>query len=242
MRAADLLIVGFEGAELTVAERKILRRLKPGGVILFQRNIASGEQLHALVADLRALCGETVLYVDAEGGRVDRLRNVVGPAPTASALAEARPAVARQAGRWIGLALRHFGFDVDFAPVVDLDRGELDNALDGRYLGATPRAVAARGRAFLDGLQSAGVAGCLKHFPGLGAARMDTHRAGAPIDLSVDGLTLDLVPFRSLEERAGMIMASHASYAAFDAARPATLSPEISTVLLRRTSASAGPG
>ena len=235
MRGAKLLIVGFEGLELTAEERRILRRLQPGGLILFQRNIASAEQLHALVAELRALCGDALFYVDSEGGRVDRLREVAGRAPSGAALARARPAAAERAGHWVGQALRHFGFDVDLAPVVDLDRGEKNNALDGRYLGATPRAVAARGAAFLRGLHSADVAGCLKHFPGLGAARMDTHLQGAPIELSTGELERDLAPFAALCGQARMVMASHASYPALDPeGRPATLSQAISTVVLRR--------
>src|SRR5436190_10014604 len=205
MRGAELLIVGFEGLELTAEELRLLRRLQPGGLILFQRNISTASQLHALVAELRALCGDALVYVDSEGGRVDRLREVAGRAPSGSALARARPAAAERAGQWVGQALRHFGFDVDLAPVVDLDRGEKNNALDGRYLGATPRAVAARGAAFLRGLHAAGVAGCVKHFPGLGAARMDTHRDGAPIALSQSELARDLAPFSALWSQSGMV-------------------------------------
>jgi len=235
VRGAELLIVGCEGLELTAEERRILRRLQPGGLILFQRNVETAEQLHALVGDLRSLCGDALLYVDAEGGRVDRLRHVAGNAPSGAALARSRPAVAERAGHWVGEALGHFGFDVDLAPVVDLDRGEIANALDERYLGATPRAVVARAGAFLRGLHSAGVAGCLKHFPGLGAARMDTHREGAPIALAAGELERDLAPFAALFDQARMVMASHASYPALDPeSRPATLSPPIATDLLRR--------
>jgi len=235
MHAGEFLMVGFEGAALTAEERRILRRVEPGGIILFQRNIETPEQLHALMADLRACSPQALFYVDSEGGRVDRLRGIVGGAPAGQALALAPPRAAKQAGRWVGSALRHFGFDVDLAPVVDLDRGLTDNALDGRYLGGDPRSVVARGRQFLRGLRAAGVGGCLKHFPGLGAARMDTHRDGAPIALSGAELELDLAPFAALGREAGMVMASHASYPALDpSGRPATLSPAIATELLRR--------
>jgi beta-N-acetylhexosaminidase len=235
IRGAELLIVGFEGPVLREAERRILRRLQPGGVILFGRNVESPEQLHALIADVRGLCPGVLLFVDAEGGRVDRLRDLVGRAPAAERLANARPAASRQAGRWVGRALRLFDFDVDFAPVVDLDRGERDNALDGRTYGASPRATIARAGAFLVGLHDAGIGGCLKHFPGLGAARMDTHREGAPIEISPAELARDLAPFAALAGSAGMVMASHATYPALDEERrPATLSPAVATRLLRR--------
>ncbi len=235
MRAGEFLMVGFEGASLTTEERRILRRVEPGGIILFQRNIEAAAQLHALIADLRACSPRAMFYVDSEGGRVDRLRGIVGGAPAGKALALAPPRAAEQAGLWVGSALRHFGFDVDLAPVLDLDRGLTDNALDGRYLGDTPRSVVARGRRFLRGLRAAGVGGCVKHFPGLGAARMDTHRDGAPIALSGAELELDLAPFAALGREAGMVMASHASYPALDpSGRPATLSAAIATELLRR--------
>lgn len=235
VRGADLLVVGCEGAALTPRERTVLRGLRPAGMILFQRNVASAEQLAGLVSELRSLVPGLLLFVDAEGGRVDRLREIVGRAPAAASLAGVPPAVARRAGKAVGAALRHFGFDVDFAPVVDLDRGERDNALDGRTLGTTPRAVTARGRQFLRGLHAAGTGGCVKHFPGLGAARMDTHRDGAPIQLSARELARDLAPFAALGREAGMLMVSHATYPALDpSGRPATLSATIATGLVRR--------
>jgi len=232
--AARLLVVGFAGTTLAADERRILCELVPGGVILFARNVGAEDELCALVAELRRLLPDALLYVDLEGGRVDRLRGLTGGAPAASALVGRPTTDAERVGRWIGRALRAFDLDVDLAPVVDLDRGERDNALDGRYLGSEPRAVAARGRAFLRGLHAAGAGGCLKHFPGLGAARMDTHRGGAPIELRRDELERDLAPFRLLGTAAGAIMISHASYSALDpSGRPATLSPAIATGVLR---------
>jgi beta-N-acetylhexosaminidase len=232
---ARLLVVGVQGTSLTDEERRLLADLRPGGVIVLPRNVgASAEELSALVAELRATVPAALLCVDAEGGRVDRLRRVVAPAPAAAELA-LRPAVAAgAAGAWIGRALRLFDFDVDFAPVVDLDYGLADNALDRRYLGSLPQAVIPRARAFLRGLHAAGVAGCLKHFPGLGAARADTHREGTVIERSRAELALDLAPFAALAPAAGAVMASHGAYPALDPERrPATLSPPIATALLR---------
>lgn len=232
--AARLLVVGCAGPALGDHERRILRDLQPGGLILFARNVVGADQLHALIAELRASVPRALLFVDLEGGRVDRLKSLTGGAPAASLLAAAPPSAAERSGRWIGRALRCFGFDVDLAPVVDLDRGRRDNALDGRYLGADPSTVERRAGAFLRGLHSAGVGGCLKHFPGLGGAGMDTHRDGAPIRLARAELERDLRPFRRLAATAGAIMVSHASYPMLDpSGRPASLSPAISTGLLR---------
>lgn len=227
MRGGEFLIVGIPGPRLDPDTRRSLAELRPGGVILFTRNVESAGQVRALTGELKALLPEVVLWVDAEGGRVDRLKDVLAPAPAGERLAAASPALARRAGRWIGHGLRALGFDADFAPVVDLDHGRTGNALDGRCLGVTPDAVIPRARAFLDGLQGSGVGGCVKHFPGLGAAPADTHHEPAVIDLSEPELTRELAPFRELADRAGAVMVGHALYPVWDRERPASLSPVI---------------
>jgi beta-N-acetylhexosaminidase len=236
VRGGELLVVGVEGVRLTPAERKLLVRLRPFGVILVQRNMGDEETLRALVAEIRAACPDAILPLDAEGGRVDRLRAIAGPAPAAADLAGHPPALTRRAGRWTGAAMRALGFDFDFAPVVDLDHGRTNNALDGRCLGSTPRQVADRGKAFIEGLARAGVGGCLKHFPGLGGAGQDTHLEPSRIALSAKELERDLAPFRRLAATADAVMASHAVYPALDSRdRPATLSRAIATDLLRQS-------
>ena len=233
--AGRLLMVGLPGPALGALAARLLARLRPGGVILFRRNVESEAQLLALVGDVRRRAPEALLFVDAEGGRVDRLAPVVGPAPAASRLAQAPPTWSRRAGLWVGRGLRYFGFDVDLAPVVDLDRGGRGNALDGRCLGARPAAVAARGRAFLHGLEAAGVAGCVKHFPGLGGAGEDTHYRGAVVSLDAEALAADLRPFALLATQAAAVLVGHAAYPALDpGGLPASLSPAIAGHLLRR--------
>ncbi len=233
--SAGPLIVGVPGTTLAAGEARLLAGLRPGGVILFRRNVESAAQLQALVAELRRAAPEALLFVDAEGGRVDRLAPVVGPAPAAATLARVPPSWARRAGLWVGRALQLFDCDADLAPVIDLDRGRRDNALDGRYLGATPRAVSARARAFVRGLHAAGVGACLKHFPGLGGAGEDTHHRGSVVDLDERALASHLQPFHGLAADCGAVLVSHAAYPAFDPrGLPASLSPAIATGLLRR--------
>src|SRR4051812_49983754 len=170
MKPADQVFVGIPGPELDKVSAEILAAHQPGGLILFKRNIADEEQLNDLVTALRRVLPEAVLAIDAEGGRVDRVKDVVGPAPAASFLAAKSPSYALHAGNWVAQSLRLFDHDVDFAPVVDLDRGLENNALDGRYLGKTPKEIIPRAQAFLRGLHSGGAGGCVKHFPGLGGA------------------------------------------------------------------------
>ncbi len=232
--AGDFVFVGIPGPRLDRATAKLLAASRPGGVVLFRRNLETPEQLLELVAGLRRLLPDAVLAVDAEGGRVDRLSELVGPAPPASLLARRPPDAAWQAGRWIARALRLFDVDLDFAPVVDLDRGETGNALDGRYLGGREPAVTRRARAFLRGLHAGGVGGCLKHFPGLGAAADDTHHRTSVVRLSAAALALHRKPFAALLPLAGAAMVAHAVYPALDPEeRPASLSPPILGDLLR---------
>ena len=237
MRAGDpggLLILGVPGPTLEAPERDVLRSVQPGGVILFGHNVESVAQVRRLVTGVRGAVPGVTLFVDAEGGRVDRFRGLFGRAPAARSLAQGSVARAEQAGRWIGHSIRSLGLDADCAPVVDLDHGADDNALGDRYLGRTPRAVTARARAFHRGLRSSGVGGCLKHFPGLGAATVDTHHEPANVALSRRELESDLRPYRDLAPDVGAVMVSHAIYPALDPdRRPASLSPAVVEGLLR---------
>ncbi len=234
MSAADQVFVGIPGTELDSRSAALLAEHRPGGVILFKRNIKEVGQLGELVAAIRRILPDAVLCIDAEGGKVDRLKDVISPAPPAGLLAKRPPSLSLQAGLWIAQSLRLFDLDVTFAPVVDLDRGETDNALDGRYLGATPAEVTPRARAFIRGLHMGGAGGALKHFPGLGGAPADTHFKVATIYLPSNALQADLDPFDALSRLAGAVMVGHAIYPAYDAEqRPGTLSPPILGGLLR---------
>jgi beta-N-acetylhexosaminidase len=231
---AAFVAVGIPGPTVDAESAAILRSHPPGAVVLFARNVESAEQLRALTTEVRQLAPGVLLAVDAEGGRVDRLAKVVGAAPAASRLAQLPPSASEAAGEWVGRALRLFDFDLDFAPVVDLDRGLQRNALDGRYLGSGPESVAMRARGFLAGLHRWGIGGCLKHFPGLGGALADTHFGIARIALSAVKLVADWQPFAELAGLARAVMVSHAFYDAYESAElPATLSPAIATGLLR---------
>jgi beta-N-acetylhexosaminidase len=236
-----LLVLGTSGPRLSREEVAVLRRVEPGGAILFARNVESIDQVVEWSAAVRRASPGALLFVDAEGGRVDRLRSLFGSAPAAARLAARPPAVSRRAGFWVGAALRRVGLDVDLAPVVDLDHGATDNALDGRYFGVEPRRIASRARAFLDGLQAAGALGCIKHFPGLGAATRDTHHAVAEVALDRAALEREAAPFAKLwsgtraNTPASAVLVSHAIYPALDASRlPASLSAAVMTDRLRR--------
>lgn len=238
-RVGTPLLVGLRGPDLEPDEAHRIAELSPGGVILFRRNLDRPERLAALVRDLEAvLAPPWLLAIDQEGGRVARLEPWSGPTPAAARLAEAGADVAFRFGNATGRALLALGFDLDFAPVVDLCPPEAPNGIGDRSFGIDPRTTAHLAGSFLDGLQSAGVAGCLKHFPGLGDTAVDSH-----LELPVvtrDRATLerfDLAPYRSLGPRAAAVMVGHGNYPGLGCPPgvPASLSSEVVAGVLRGT-------
>ena len=227
--ASRLFGVGISGTALREKERAILERDPPRAVILFRRNIEAEPQVVDLVREIHALPGEPFVCVDQEGGPVDRFRDVVGPFP--SFYSATRAGFARRAGELAGEACARFGFDVDLAPVVDRRLpGAGEAVLGERAVDEDPDAVARAAREFLRGLHSRGVGGCVKHFPGLGRAVSDTHESLPVLPMDVGELERDLAPFRAVGDLAGAVMVSHAAGAD---GRPASLSPEVATALLR---------
>jgi beta-N-acetylhexosaminidase len=226
--SSRLFGVGLEGPELARAERDILRRLPPRAVILFRRNLASITGLERLVAELRDL-DVSHFFLDQEGGPVDRLRELVAPSP--SLARSARTGTARRAGEAAGAMLATLGFDVDLAPVVDRGLPGAGALVMGeRCASDDPGAIVRAAGDFLDGLHARGVGGCLKHFPGLGRARLDTHKALPALPADRVEEALDLEPFQRLMERARAVMISHA---AGEDDLPASLSPAVATGILR---------
>ncbi|HZB87230.1 MAG TPA: beta-N-acetylhexosaminidase [Terracidiphilus sp.] len=241
--AGSLLVVGLGGTELTALERAWLKLVRPGGVILFKRNIADAAQTRALLDTATATCPpHAVRCVDVEGGTVNRLRDALAPIPSVQAVGAAmrqanRPTLAREHGTLIARAVKAFGFNTTLAPVVDLGRPEAVEVLGSRTGGATTEEVIGYTRAFLEGLTAQGIAGCGKHFPGLGGASGDTHFVTPSIARTARSIwEEDLAPYRALHAAMPMVMMNHAAYPATPGgATPASASPYwIATVLRKR--------
>jgi beta-N-acetylhexosaminidase len=234
----QLFIVGFDGTKITPKLTSLLTRLQPAGVILFARNLKSSEQTHRLLNDCQKCVSMPLLAcVDLEGGTVDRLRDVLGPAPSAAdVFATGDRKLFRKHGQLIGENCRALGFNVDFAPVVDLAFEASRSVMKSRSVSDNPRETAAYAREFLAGLRSAGVLGCGKHFPGLGAGTLDSHQALPVIERSLRELWReDLVPYRLLRKQMPMVMISHAAYTVVTGDRvPASLSQLWITQILRK--------
>ena len=211
----QLLIVGFDGTEMTPRFSSLLKRMQPAGVILFARNIKTAEQTWQLLRECQN-CVSVPLFpcVDLEGGSVDRFREVLGPAPSAAdVFATGDRKLFRKHGQVIGENCRALGFKVDFAPVLDLAFEASRSVMSSRVVSPNPRETAAYAREFLAGLRLAGVLGCGKHFPGLGEGRLDSHHELPVIEKTIKRLWAeDLLPYRILRAQMPLVMISHAAY------------------------------
>jgi beta-N-acetylhexosaminidase len=234
---------GLSGPVLSDDERHFFRDSDPVGFILFGRNIDDRSQLRALTDSLREVSGRSDLpiLVDQEGGRVVRLAPPKWPAfPAAArfgALYEKAPISAIEAARVnaqaIGSLLFEMGINVGCLPVLDLRRDDTHEAIGDRAMGNEPLAVAALGRAVLQGLEASAVVGIVKHMPGHGLAAVDSHETMPVADADETELERHFAPFRSLND-APMGMVAHLLYPNWDPDRPASLSPVVIDKVIRQ--------
>lgn len=240
--AGSLLVVGLGAEELTAMERAWLKLIRPAGIILFKRNIVDCAQTRALLAEATSFCTPPYCaFVDVEGGTVDRLRDVLAPIPSVQAVAQAaqakaKPAIALEHGELVARAVKAFGFNSSFAPVLDLALPESRAVMQTRCAAETGAGVTVYAREFLAGLAAQGVAGCGKHFPGLGGGTLDSHLETPAINRPWPDLWKDdLEPYRALRSALPMVMVAHAAYPfTADPVRPATVSKFWMQTVLRK--------
>jgi beta-N-acetylhexosaminidase len=251
-QVGQFFYIGLPGTELDKPTRELIEEIKPGGVIIFGRNVASPQQLRDLLDGVRdMLPSEPLFGIDQEGGLVDRLRKIFTPMPAARTIREHGDlAAARTLGRVSGQILRMLGFNMNFAPVMSImtdERDLLSNGLYSRSFGRSPGEVLGYTTVYLRGLQETGLVGCLKHFPGIGAGEVDSHEQMPLVQLSHDDLIAqDLAPYIELfqrrDDRVRCVMVSHGGFPNIDIQQevtggllePASLSYNIVTKLLRQ--------
>lgn len=235
------LFLGLSGPLLTDDERALCRAADPAGYIVFTRNCIDPGQLLALTDSLRDLAGRDVpILIDQEGGRVARLQPPHWPlfpaAASFGALYDIAPISAIEAARVnaqaIALTLRAVGVNVDCLPLLDVPQPDGHGIIGDRAYATDPMWVAALGKATLDGLRAGGVCGVVKHIPGHGRARVDSHLDLPVVEASRAELEIDFEPFRTLHA-APMAMTAHVVYTALDPDRCATLSPVVIAETIR---------
>jgi len=236
---AALILAGFVGTRADDPGVLPLLRLGVGGFVVFARNVESAAQVHDLLAGLAANTAgpPPLLAVDQEGGRVARLRAPLTVWPAMARLGEeADPALAYDVGRALATEVGAVGFNVVFAPVLDVRFEGTTDAIGDRSFGDDPAQVAALGVAFAAGVADAGLLACAKHFPGHGHVTVDSHLDLPVCDLDEAVLRRDhIAPFAAAAD-AGvpMIMSAHIVCPALDPDLPATMSRRLMTDVLRK--------
>ena len=230
-----MVMVDIPGTSLDLETRAHLKRYKPGGIILFRKNIVDRVQTRALIEDLKSILGnDLLLAIDAEGGGVWRTTDLPN-APSAMSLGAANDLnLAREIGAMVARGLRSMGINWNFAPVLDLNNNPFNPVISDRSFGENPKRVTELALAWADGLMSEGVAACGKHFPGHGSTELDSHLSLPTVSQNLEGLEeYELVPFRASVSYLPSIMTAHIIYPSIDPDLPATLSKKILTGLLR---------
>lgn len=236
-------IFGCEGQELTADERAFFRDANPWGFILFQRNCGSPEQLRKLTSSLREAVGRSKapILIDQEGGRVQRLRGEHWKKRPAAAsfgtISRQNPEAARDLAydnaRVMAEELRDLGINVDCVPCIDVPTEGSHDIIGDRAFARDPWVVAALGQAVIDGMLDGGVLPVIKHMPGHGRARADSHLELPVVDTPRTELERsDFAPFRALAH-APLAMSAHVVYTDIDATAPATASKRVIDEIIR---------
>lgn len=245
-KIGQLFIVGLKGSELDRQTQELLEKYHVGGIILFARNLESPQQIAELTNALQAMAhnsGHPGLFmsIDQEGGRVARLTEAIGftefPSPMAIA-ATGNVDNARQIAQAMAAEMKAVGFNVNFAPVLDVNNNPANPVIGTRSFGSDPQRVAEFGVAYLEGLQSAGMLAFGKHFPGHGDTGVDSHVSLPVVPHDRERLeSVEFVPFQAaMAQGIAGIMSAHVTFPAIDPTPglPATLSAPVLTGLLRQ--------
>jgi beta-N-acetylhexosaminidase len=239
-RAGQRLIIGLAGTSLNDQERSFIREARPGGFILFARNVEDAAQVRELNRELKSLLPNDlppIRCVDQEGGRVQRVKAPATVWPPMRWVGNVKDvAFTAAVGRALALEVRALGFDLDFAPDADVDSNPKNPIIGDRAFSSGARETAAHVAAFVTAMQDAGCIACAKHYPGHGDTATDSHLELPIVEKEPPDIEqVELPPFASaIAAGVATVMTAHVLYPAYDAKYPATMSPTILDGMLRQ--------
>lgn len=242
MSEPTALILGWRATHLPRIARLFFSAVRPWGFILFREACETPDQVRELIAALKAAAGhDALIFIDQEGGRVARLKPPVWPAfPAAAAYSRlfrrdprAGVEACRLGHRLIAHELAQMGVHANCAPILDLPSEDSDPVIGDRAFGDDARTVVPLARAAIEGLHAGAVASVIKHIPGHGRARADSHHELPRVDAEREALDTDFAPFRALSSFAPMAMTAHVLFEALDPDRPATTSSAVVREIIR---------
>ncbi|HWG95502.1 MAG TPA: beta-N-acetylhexosaminidase [Nitrospira sp.] len=234
----QLFMIGFDGTTVSAELASFLREYRPGGIILFSRNLESIAQIIELTSDLQRYSPHSPLLisVDQEGGRVSRLPKDFTIFPPCEVLGRCRSSeLAYAAAATTAKELKAVGINMNMSPVLDVNSNLANPVIGDRAFGTTPDIVSELGLATVGGLQDNRVVACGKHFPGHGDTNSDSHKELPSVPVTRERLErVEFPPFRrAIANGVATMMTAHVLYQALDENRPATLSPTIIGRFLR---------
>ncbi|MBN1959601.1 MAG: beta-N-acetylhexosaminidase [Deltaproteobacteria bacterium] len=228
----NMIICGFDGTSITAELRELLREVQPLGIIQFSRNIESLEQICEFNRELKHFRKDEPLLcsVDQEGGRVARIREPATIWPSMRQLGKLNdPKLVASVAKAIAQELRALNFDINYAPVLDVDSNPQNPIIGDRSFSNNPQLVGKLASAFIAGLQNGGIGGCGKHFPGHGDTDKDSHLELPFVDHNLTRLReLEWPPFHeAIKVGVGAIMTAHLIVVSLDEKHPATISTQV---------------
>ena len=228
------LFISLEGIKPSLEETEFIKKQSPAGVTLFKRNIKSKEQTQALIQKIKSLSQEPLLVaVDCEGALVNRLSHIGFKYPSSEELSFEPKEKILKLAKSMGKDLRNFGFDLNFAPVVDLPIVKSPLLVE-RVFGSSPDKIIEKAGAFMGGLLKGGIYPCLKHFPGHGGVKEDSHELLPQDPRSLDDLEIQIQIFENLFKKYPCaIMTAHILFPQIDKS-PASFSKRLLTEILKK--------
>lgn len=238
------MMIGIEGSQITKEEKDFITQNNIGGISLFSRNIENAEQVAELTKEIQELRIHTAnkaplfIAVDMEGGRVSRLKDILNPYPAIQNLGQIDSALlSYKYAESMGRELMALGFNIDFAPCVDILTNEKNELIGDRALGDNEKIVGKHASALIRGYLNSGIIACAKHFPGHGNTIIDSHE-----DLPIEEATWDELEKREIQAfkkafraRVDLVMTAHILFKNIDPDYPVTLSKKFLTDLLAET-------
>ncbi|WP_202709733.1 beta-N-acetylhexosaminidase [Sporosalibacterium faouarense] len=240
-KIGQMVILGFEGDSLNEDVKSLINQYKVGGFILFKRNVENSNQLLSLLNSLKETNSDNkiplFLAVDEEGGKVSRMPDELIDLPNSNVVGESKNnEFAINLGRILGQQLQSFGFNLDFAPVLDVNSNPNNPVIGVRSLSSNPQVVGELGVEIMNGIKEKGIIPVVKHFPGHGDTSVDSHLGLPKVNKDLSSLRqLELIPFKeAIENDVDTIMIAHILFPELDPNYPASLSERLVTDLLRK--------
>lgn len=238
-KVGQMIFGGIEGVELSEKSREMIREDKVGGIIFFKDNLVNANQIVTLLNSIKAENMQQqyplFLGIDQEGGRVTRIPELSNLPTNKQIGKKDNPALAFQLGELLGKQLNAFGFNLDFAPVLDVDSNPNNPVIGDRSFGSDPKLVSELGISTMKGLQSENVISVIKHFPGHGDTEVDSHIELPIVSKNMKELqALEFIPFQNaLKSGADVVMIGHILLPEIDANKPSSISNVVITKILR---------